>query len=139
MQTGSAFILIGSFFGTVPSTETVPVTLPAVAVSTFWPAPAAAGALGAAEVLDVSCLLPPHATSEAASTTPNALIQTFRRRIEISSEKSCRTGHQRQLIIISQRETRPCRARGLALRCGRALAGASVAAVVVAGAPASRS
>src|SRR5438046_929452 len=37
-QTGSAFILIASFFGAVPSRTTVPFTSPAVAVSTFCPA-----------------------------------------------------------------------------------------------------
>ena len=34
MHTGSAFILKGSFFGATPSSETVPVTAPAVDAST---------------------------------------------------------------------------------------------------------
>src|SRR5436309_337399 len=83
MQTGSAFILIGSFFGTIPSTVTLPVTSPAVAVSTFCPAAVPAGAPGSADVLDVS-LLPPQATSDPASASPSALAQTFRRRIDLS-------------------------------------------------------
>jgi hypothetical protein len=54
MQTGSAFILIGSFFGAVPSIVTVPVTLPAFAVSTFCPDGVPAGEDGVADVFDVS-------------------------------------------------------------------------------------
>jgi hypothetical protein len=45
-QTGSAFILIASFFGTAPSIITTPFTSPAVAVSTFWPAGVADGDSG---------------------------------------------------------------------------------------------
>ena len=86
MQAGSAFILIASFFGTAPSTVTVPVTLPAVAASTFWPAAVPAGDSGVADVLDVS-LLPPHATIDAASARPTVLTQKFCRRIEHSSEE----------------------------------------------------
>src|SRR5207253_2197286 len=83
VQTGSAFILIGSFFATVPSTVTLPLTSPAVAVSTFCPAGVPAGPPGSADVLDVS-LLPPHAMSDPASASPSALAHTFRRRIDLS-------------------------------------------------------
>src|SRR6476660_4133161 len=96
MHTGSAFILIGSFFGAVPSSVTVPLMSPAVAVSTFWPAPAPAGAAGAADVLDVS-LLPPHAASDAAIATPRTPAQTFRKRIDISSGK--KTNRNQALIL----------------------------------------
>src|SRR5438132_1129472 len=83
-QTGSAFILIASFFGAVPSRTTVPFTSPAVAVSTFCPAGVPAGAPGSAEVLDAS-LFPPHATIDPANAKPIAPTQTCRRRIDLSS------------------------------------------------------
>jgi hypothetical protein len=54
MQTGSAFILIASFFGAGPSSVTTPFTSPAVAVSTFCPAGAADGDEGSADLLEVS-------------------------------------------------------------------------------------
>src|SRR5438045_989363 len=78
MQTGSAFILIGSFLGAVPSIATTPFTSPAVEVSTFWPAGVPAGS---ADELGVS-LLPPHAASDPISASPTRLTQTFRRRID---------------------------------------------------------
>jgi hypothetical protein len=53
-QTGSAFILIASFFGAVPSKFTTPLTVPATAVSTFRAPGVAAGADGSADLFDVS-------------------------------------------------------------------------------------
>ena len=82
MQTGSAFILMGSFFGETPSSDATPFTSPAVAGSTFWP-PAPAAATGSADLLDVSWL-PPHATMVVASANPRIPTQAFRRRIELS-------------------------------------------------------
>src|SRR5579863_7924105 len=57
-QAGSAAMLIVFGFGAAPSSFTVPVTSPAVAGSTIFPA----GALvaGAAELSVDSCLFPPH-------------------------------------------------------------------------------
>src|SRR5262245_54066382 len=86
MQTGSAFILIASFFGAVPSSETVPLTLPAFAVSTFCPDGAPAGDEGVAELLDVSWP-PPHAVIDAATAQPRTTTQAFRRRIDLSCIK----------------------------------------------------
>src|SRR5689334_18458652 len=87
MQTGSAFILIASFFGAVPSSATVPFTSPAVAVSTFWPAGVPAGAAGSADVLDAS-LFPPQATIDPASAIVSAPAQAVRRRIDLSSTRN---------------------------------------------------
>src|SRR5262245_26185316 len=81
MQTGSAFILMASFFGAVPSNETLPFTLPAFAVSTFWPPAAAGAAAGVPAVLAGSELPPPHAATDAASAMPRTPTQAFRRRI----------------------------------------------------------
>src|SRR6266550_9563688 len=97
MQTGSAFILIASFFGAVPSSATLPLTSPAVAVSTFCPAGVPAGALGSADVLDVS-LLPPHATTVAARAAAAALIQTFRKRIDLSWSLFTNTARYHSLL-----------------------------------------
>src|SRR5438094_9947941 len=83
MQTGSAFILIASFLGAVPSSATAPFTSPAVAVSTFCPAGVPAPPPGSADVLDVD-LFPPQATSDPANTSPTAPTLTFRRRIAFS-------------------------------------------------------
>src|SRR5690349_2745650 len=86
MQTGSAFILMPSFFGAAPSSTTVPLTVPALAVSTFCPAEAPAGAVGSADLFDVSCP-PPHATIVVASAAASVPSQAFRKRIEDSSSK----------------------------------------------------
>jgi len=82
--------LIAAFFGAIPSSVTVPLTSPAVPVSTFNPEGVADGADGSLEVLDV-LLFPPHAATEAASVTvPRAassrgpLDQTFRECIDFS-------------------------------------------------------
>src|SRR6185436_4701677 len=80
MHTGSAFILITSFFGRAPSTFTTPFTSPAVAVSTFWPDGAADGDEGSADLLDVSWP-PPQASVFTASAIPSRLTQAFRKRI----------------------------------------------------------
>ena len=82
MQTGSAFILMGSLAGAVPSSIAIPVTLPAVAVSTFCPAGAADGDDGFSDVL---CSPPPHAATDAAIAKPRVYCQMFRRRIDLSS------------------------------------------------------
>jgi hypothetical protein len=86
-QTGSAFILIASFFGAVPSMVTVPATFPAFDVSTFMPPGVPDGAAGSADLFAGS-LPPPHAITVAASAramVPNfAPKQTFRRCIDFS-------------------------------------------------------
>src|SRR5438067_6162640 len=104
-QTGSAFILIPSFFGAVPSSVTMPFTLPAVAVSTRWPDGVAAGDDGSADLFELPP--PPHATSVVASVIPSTPTRAFRRRIEHSSHK--RTPSNKQLPII------PCLLRVLRL------------------------
>src|SRR5919199_6289160 len=83
MQTGSAFILIASFFGATPSSETTPFTLPACDLSTFWPDGVPAGAEASPDLFEVSWL-PPHAVSSVASATVTLPTQTLRRRIEYS-------------------------------------------------------
>src|SRR5205823_805095 len=110
-QTGSALILIGSFFGAVPSSITIPLMSPAVAVSTFWPAGVAAGDDGGAEVLELPPP-PPHATTDAASARPSVPTHMFRRRIEVSSrEKVLKNGTKSTFHhTLSLRLTRPGRA-----------------------------
>jgi hypothetical protein len=83
-QTGSAFILMASFFGAIPSIVTTPFTSPAVAASTFIPAGAAADEAGKADLLEGS-LPPPHATTDAARVIPSPYTQTFRKRIDLFS------------------------------------------------------
>src|SRR6186997_682058 len=69
----------------MPSIMTMPLTSPAVAVSTFRPDGVAAGAEGSDEVFEL--LPPPHAATEAASARPRAPTQMFRRRIDVSSHE----------------------------------------------------
>src|SRR6476660_2552265 len=85
MHFGSAFILMGSFFGATPSIVTAPVTLPAVAGSTFSPPPAAGVAAGVDVLEDPP---PPHAAIDAASATARIPTHTSRTRIEHSCLES---------------------------------------------------
>src|SRR5262245_64339096 len=84
-QTGSAFILMASFAGAMPSSVTVPVMLPAVAASTFCPSGVAAGADGSADWFEVPP--PPQAATVAASVRLSADTQTFRKNIDLSWRK----------------------------------------------------
>src|SRR5207245_7372176 len=64
---------------------TVPFTSPAVAMSTFWPAGVPAGAVGSADLFEVDW--PPPQATDANRAIPSALIQTFRRRIDLSPRR----------------------------------------------------
>jgi hypothetical protein len=90
-QMGSAFILMAAFFGAIPSSVTVPLTLPAVDESTFMPDGVADGDEGSFDVFEVVLSPPPHAATEAASVTApktasrrGPLFQTFRECIDFS-------------------------------------------------------
>ena len=71
-QTGSAFILIGSFFGAVPSSDDRALDVAGRRRVDLLAAAAAAGDGGSADVLDASWLPPPHAATVAASARPRA-------------------------------------------------------------------
>jgi len=75
---------MSAFFGTAPSTITIPFTVPAVAVSTFCPAPAPLGDDAGDDELDVPELEPPPHATAMATLKPRAQTHTFRRRIDLS-------------------------------------------------------